>query len=310
MENELNKLFRMYTDECEFSRRLRPETVRGYKAVFSLFLKVMPEVSSTRSLTPETLNEFFKRIQTRKRIVGKDTIKTGVKNSTVKTHWTKLNVFFAWLVKKGYLLENPLKDIRPPVVRYDDFKRLSDAELSKIYSAVTLQSSNSLLQRRDTLMISLLVFLGVRKGEFISLKVHDIDLVKEQITIRGETSKSKRPRTLCLTPSLLLHIKDYLKERNSRGLKTDQLIVSNRGDRGLSRQGLKHWVENLRKKSGVRFHLHQFRHTFACKLAEANVNAFNIQKMMGHANISMTMKYVRSMQTEDMGRDICKISIY
>ena len=68
-------------------------------------------------------------------------------------------------------------------------------------------------------------------------------------------------------------------------------------------------LQALIKKSGVKFHLHQFRHTFACKLAEMNVNAFNVQKMLGHSSILMTMKYVRSMKTEDMGEDINKISI-
>ena len=71
---------------------------------------------------------------------------------------------------------------------------------------------------------------------------------------------------------------------------------------------LKHWVKSLIKKSGVKLHLHQFRHTFACKLAEADTNLFKIQKLMGHASITMTMKYARSLQTSDMADDIAKIS--
>jgi integrase len=64
----------------------------------------------------------------------------------------------------------------------------------------------------------------------------------------------------------------------------------------------------LIKKSGVKFYLHKFRHTFACKLDEKNINSFNIMKMMGHTSINMTSKYVRSMKTEDMGDDIRKMS--
>ena len=158
------------------------------------------------------------------------------------------------------------------------------------------------------MMVSLLIYLGVRKGEFISFQIKDIDLYKREITIRGETSKSKKSRVLKMHPTLVMHIKDYLNELNSRGIKTEQLIVSNRGDSGLSRDGLKHWTESIIKKSGVKFHLHQFRHTFACKLDEARVPSFNIQKMMGHSSIVMTMKYVRSLKTENMGEDIDKIS--
>ena len=307
-KKQLSELFEEYTKEARYSVCLSSETIRGYKAVFELFLKVMLEVTTIESLTPEMLNEFFKRIENRQRKIGKDTIKTGVKKSTIKTQYSKLNVFFSWLEKKKYMEENPLKDIPSPHVSYDDFRRIEDSDISKIYSSITLRSIDSLLLRRDTMMVSLLLFCGIRKGEFISLQIRDIDIDKQKITIRGETSKSKRTRTLQIHPTLLMHLKDYFKERINRGIKTEFLIVSSKEDRGLSREGLKHWVKRLNKNSGVKFHLHMLRHTFACKLAEANVNLFKIQKMMGHVDIRMTMKYARSMKTEDMAEDIGKIS--
>jgi len=308
-QNKLENLFEQYVKECTYSVCLRPETIRGYKAVFTLFLKVMPEVISTKSLTSENLNEFFRRIQTRQRIVGRDTIKTGVKKSTIKTQWSKLNAFLVWLYRNGYIDNNPLTGIKPPQPDYNDFRKLTDSDIHKIYSAISRCSINTLILRRDSFMISLLLYSGVRKGEFISLQVRDIDLQKNEITIRAETSKSKKMRVLPMHDTLAFHTKAYLKERNSHNLKTESLIVSTKEDTGLTREGLKHWVKSLIKKSGVQFHLHRFRHTFACKLAEANVSAFNIQKLMGHSSIMMTMKYVRSLKTENMGMEIGKISI-
>jgi integrase len=85
--------------------------------------------------------------------------------------------------------------------------------------------------------------------------------------------------------------------------------MSSKEDTKLTINGLKHWYERLNKISGVKFHLHQFRHTFASKLAEADVNLFKIQKMMGHTDIKMTERYARSLQTQDMAEDIGKISI-
>ena len=308
MNKTLQQLFDEYVNEAQFSACLRPETIRGYKAVFILFMKVMPEVTSLESLTPEMLNEFFKRIKTRQRIVGRDTLKTGVKNSTIKTQYSKLNVFFVWLFKKGHIIVNPLKGIKRPRVSYDEHRRLNDDEVNKVYAAIILHSSNTFRQRRDTMMVSLLAFLGIRRGELASIKIKDIDLDKQEIIIQGATSKSGKSRTLHMNPTLVMHIKDYLKERNLRGLKTEYLVASSRGDRNLSLEGLKHWVESVEKKSGVKFHLHCFRHTFGCKLAEADVNLFKIQKMMGHSDVRITMRYARSLKTEDMGEDISKIS--
>jgi integrase/recombinase XerD len=306
---ELQQLFEEYISGCRYSARLSKETIRGYEAVFILFLKVMPEVTELKDLIPEMLNEFFKRIQERTRIVGRDKLKIGVKNSTIKTQWTKINVFLKWLKENNHIKENPLERIKPPRVIYDDYRRLEDSDIRKIYTAIVLHSANPFMQRRDTMIVSILLFCGLRRGELLGLQVKDIDAIKREITIRGETSKSKRTRILRIHPTLLLHIRDYLRERNIRRLRTEYLIVSNREDSGLSYEGMIHWVNKMIKISGVQFHLHMFRHTFACKLAETGVNLFRVQKLMGHTDIRMTAKYARSMRTEDMEEDIAKISV-
>ena len=308
-QNNLIIRFQEYINERRFCSHLSTETLRGYLNVFNLFLKVMPEISGTELLSQGMMVEYFKRIETRGRIVGKNIIKTGVKKSTIKTHWCKLNAFFGWMERKAYIQSNPLKEIKPPHPYYEDPKSLDSKDIHKVYSSIVLHSRNSLLLRRDTMMVSLLIYTGVRKSEFIGFQVRDVDLEKREITVRAETSKSKNNRVLKIHPTLLMHLKEYFKERKALGLKTEKLIVANRGDQGLTKEGIKHWVKSLTIKSGVRFHLHQFRHTFACRLAEADVHPFKIQKMMGHTSLVMTLKYVRSMRTENMEEDIGKIVV-
>lgn len=284
------------------------ETLRGYTAVFELFLRVMPEVGDIEDLQPQMLIEFFKRIDTRARIVGKNTVKVGVKGSTIKTQWSKLNVFFSWLQTNGHIKANPLTSFKPPHPRYEDPKALENNSIHKLYAAISLHSINSLLLRRDIMMLGLLLYCGLRKSELLALHVRDVDIIKREVVVRAETSKTKNWRVLKIHPTLLLHIQDYYKERKLKVLKTGFLLVSNKGDSRLTADGLKHWVVSISKKSGVSFHLHQLRHTFACKLAEADVNPFKIQKLLGHTSLAMTLKYIRSLQTEKMEEDISKIS--
>jgi site-specific recombinase XerD len=307
-KKDLQELYDDFMDECRFSACLRPETIRGYRAVFDLFIKVMPEVVKLEDLTNSSLNEFFKRIYNRQRIVGRDTLKTGVKNSTVKTHWTKLNVFFKWLKNNKHIKENPLETIRPPKVRYDDYKRLTDGEVRRILSSIVQSVNDSFTYYRDIFMVNLFLQTGIRRTEFISIRLTDLDLFKRTITIRGETSKSKFTRTLKINSILFMHLSNYLAERRKLNYKTDNLVVSTREDRGLTIDGLKHWTERLKEMSKVKFHVHQFRHTFACKLIEANVSIYKVKELLGHTDIKMTVKYLRSLNTEDMGEDIEKIS--
>ena len=127
--------------------------------------------------------------------------------------------------------------------------------------------------------------------------------------MKSETSKSKRTRYIPIHPTALLHLREYIKERNINGYTTADLFVSSLEDKGLSRAGLKHWVNRLIELSGVKFHLHRFRHCFATNLARNDVQTVKISKLMGHTDIRMTMAYVRSIDAEDLQDDINKLSI-
>jgi integrase/recombinase XerD len=308
MDNNLKKLFAEYLQECQYSSGLRAATMRGYRAVFFLFINLMPEVITTNMLSPAMVTEFFKRLQTRERLIGRGTIKIGVKNSTIKTYWSKLNSFFEWLQKKGYLKSNPFMNIKkPPQPRYEDSRALKDEEVDKIIAAAILKATSPLSLRREIAMISLLFYTGLRRGELVSLQIKDIDLEKGRLTIRAETSKSKKTRIVPMHPTLIMHLKDYIDERNKNQYKTEHLLVSTHGDTGLTRDGLRHWERRLNKLSGVKFHLHRFRHSFATNLAKKDVGIVKIQKLLGHASLSMTERYVRSIISEDLQDEINKL---
>jgi integrase len=53
--------------------------------------------------------------------------------------------------------------------------------------------------------------------------------------------------------------------------------------------------------------LHQFRHTFACNLARNNVSAIKLQMLLGHSDLKMTQKYLRSLDVEDVREDIVSL---
>jgi len=309
MPKSLQQLFEEYINECQYSRGLRLKTITGYKAVFSHFSTMMPEVTTPQFLTVEMLNEFFKRIRTRQRIVGRDTVKIGLEDSTIKTYGNKLNAFFGWLIQRRLITVNPLDSIKLRHPEYKDKRALEPEEIQKIFAAVALHSQNPLMLRRNTAMVALLFFCGLRLSEFISLKVTDVDMEKQMLTVRAETSKSKKTRYVPMHPTLMLHLKEYIQERNRKGCRTEYLIVSTVLDKGLSSHGLKHWVHTLSQLSGIKFHLHRFRHSFACTLARNNSSVVKIQRLMGHADPRMTATYLRSITVEDCRDDINKMSI-
>jgi len=295
--DRLDELFNQFIRECQYVKRLRPATLKGYKASYVL-LKKLSRVTID-SLTTEVLTDFFSVMQTRTRIVGRGIEKTGVKDSTVATYARKLNIFFEWLIREKHIFENPIKKLPKYRPVYDDMKALRKEDIERIRTAIENYSTSLLQKKRDRAMVSTLTFCGIRKGELLGLKVTDINLERRIMTVSGETSKSKRTKTLPMNPNLVMDLEDYLGQRK-KDYKTPQLFVSLNTDKGLSADGLVHWVYRLRKLSGVRFHLHQFRHTFASNLATKGIGAIQLLKLLGHTDLRMTQVYVRSVTSEDL----------
>jgi integrase/recombinase XerD len=268
----------------------------------------MPHVIYPNDVSDSLLCEFFQKLHTRKRKVGRNIEKVGVKNSTICAYWTKLNSFFEWLTSHKYIEQNPLIT-RPPEAIYNDNRALTHAEVEKILSAVNIYSRNLLIKKRDTLIVHILFYCGLRKNELVSLKTTDIDIEKRILTVRGETSKSKRTRQIPINHHLQLSIQDYFFERRRLNFKSEFLLVSNNQDKRLTAHGLKYWVKKLNILSGVSFHLHKFRHTFACNLGKCNASSFKIQKLMGHTDLRMTERYLRSMNVDDLREEINQLCI-
>ena len=298
-----------YIQNCKFMRQLSPATMANYQSQLRVFFELMPEVRTYSDITVENISLFFKRLQTRKRTVGKGDVVTGVKKSTIESYWNKLNPLFEWFVARELMTNNPLRQMKKPKPEYTDRRKLERYEVEKIIAAILTNTKSLLTKKRDEAIFYLLLFCGLRKSELVGLQVRDINLDKRILTVRGETSKSKRSRQIPINHTLAMHLADYLEERRRSGKTTPSLIVSITRDRGLTRDGLKHWVKRIGRLSGVKFHAHQFRHTFACMLAATNAGAPKIQRLMGHTDLRMTQRYLRSMGVEDLRSEINMLSI-
>lgn len=304
----LTEQFENYISECTYSKRLRPATIRASEQAFRQFAKVVPEVESCDEVTPAVLTVFFQRLQTRERIVGRNIKVRGIRDVTIRAYAIRLKTFFKWLKDRKHISDNPFDTFKVPAPQFTDHRALTGDEIKRIMGCIVQYSSSMFIMRRDLAMIGILTFCGLRRTELISLEMKDVDIAAGFITVRSETSKSKRTRRLPINVFLKPYLKEYIAIRKQRNCKAVRFFVSQGKDRDLTLHGLKHWVERIVKKSGVRFHLHRLRHTFATNLGIQGVGAVKIQKLMGHSDLRMTQMYLRSIEAEELADDINRIS--
>lgn len=141
-------------------------------------------------------------------------------------------------------------------------------------------------------MILLALRTGMRQGELLGLRWDDVDLVAGRIVVRQAivrgritTPKNRKPREIPLSPTALACLKAH---RHLRG----ELVFCNLDGKPLTKGECKHPLWRACRAAKLRrVGWHVLRHTFASHLAMRGVPLRTIQELLGHATITMTLRY-------------------
>jgi integrase len=133
---------------------------------------------------------------------------------------------------------------------------------------------------------------GLRLGELLALRWEDIDLHTGKILVRRSVwkgtmgaPKSNRHREIPMSPELLVVLKAH---RHLRGA----LVFCSEDGSALTRDMIKKVLPAACTKAGLRtVQWHALRHSFASQLVTEGVPLKAIQELLGHATITMTMRY-------------------
>jgi integrase len=136
-------------------------------------------------------------------------------------------------------------------------------------------------------MISFAIATGARRSEQLHLKVRQIDFFRNLVLF--DKTKSGRDRMVELNSE----IRQMLLEL-CRGKQPDDYVWVN-SVTGEPYTDIKHSFPNACSDAEIEGLVwHDLRATYGTRLGEAGFNAYDIAKLMGHANISTSQRYVRN----------------
>ena len=229
-------------------------------------LKRLVDVSPT---LPASVTQIGKALGPRKGSL-KDP-EEGYAQTTRRLHYTLLHAFFEWRGVQDRGIPNPLASITKPRVSKTERRIFTDEEMGKLVDAAENDMDRSL--------ILFLFDSGVRIGEVPDMTVSDIN--KGRVQVKGKSG----PRSASVSPEMEEILRGQADENGNiwwdeRGpLSLSQLTY--RYTRTVKAAGL------IGKKLGP----HTARHTFATDWLRAHAGEFELQKQLGHANISTTHEY-------------------
>jgi integrase/recombinase XerD len=218
-------------------------------------------------------------------------------SSTVARKVAAVKSFFHFMLDKGILKDDPTVTLDSPKVKKRLPKILSCEDIEVLLNEPTHLSDPKSL--RDKSFLELLYATGMRVSELVSLDVDDVDLNKGAVYCSSRASKQ---RALPLTERATKAIRTYLERGRASLLRDPEeraLFLNHRGQR-LTRQGLWLIIKSYVESTGLQVDVtpHTLRHSFATHLLNGGADLREVQRLLGHANISTTQIYTEMAQAE------------
>lgn len=210
--------------------------------------------------------------------------------ATVARKVASVKSFFHFLVNERILADDPTATIDAPPVKRKLPRTLTVDEIVRLLAAPEDVAGPKGV--RDSALLETLYATGFRVSELVSLEVDDIDLPAATIRCLGKGSKE---RIVPIYPRAVEVLRSYIETARIRYLKDRResaLFLNPRGQR-LTRQGLWLIIKNYVDAAGIEADVtpHTLRHSFATHLLDGGTNLREVQKLLGHSNVSTTQIY-------------------
>ncbi len=187
----------------------------------------------------------------------------GLAPRTVRHLLTDVRCLLNWAVEAEILERSPFPRRVMPKIQEESPDRLDDTQISAVLS----------IPEPQAFVVRFALGTGMRWGELCRAQASHLE---SGMLVVSQT-KSSRIRRVPLADELVREI------RNRVGL----LVPYTEGSAGSFSKFV------VRHSRVIGFHVHQLRHTFACRWIEAGGSLPALQQILGHASIVTTQHYAR-----------------
>ncbi|MDD6491357.1 MAG: tyrosine-type recombinase/integrase [Firmicutes bacterium] len=167
---------------------------------------------------------------------------------------------------------------------------------------------------------------GMRAGEVIGLQFKDIDFGRRYINVNQSCEYDyKQKEFVCGSPKsesgqrcipmtdVVFNILNKQREKKATrkivNLKYADFVFLSKKGVPLKNSSLDEQLAKIARELKIeKFSMHTFRHTFATRCIEAEVNPKTLQTILGHSDISLTLNLYTHTTTEHMKKEMEKLS--
>lgn len=249
--------------------------------------------------------------------------KAGRTAETINRDISALRAALSRAVRLKVIKENPIADVEPAEVdRHRRVVRALTANEKEKLSAALVARDDTRRQERananewrrergyklkpamgqftDVLTPAVLVSLetGLRRGELFGLEWPSIELEGKELRVEGATAKTFETRDVPLNEQAHRTLRDWWLQCGQP--KAGYVFTMDGGRLGSLKKSYygvlaDAGIQRINAK-GERVNWHSLRHTFGSLLGAANCDPTTLMKLMGHANLKTTQRYLHTDQ--------------
>ena len=197
--------------------------------------------------------------------------------------------FFNWAIKEEFATRTPFLSPQG--------KALISVPKSKGRTRrLEADEEQRLRQHADPFIADFLTALlhtGCRPGELRTLQWSEV--TDTRLVIDASKAKDREERRIPILPAVQRVLDRRRKGPDGNDLPLDAYVFGDDTGRVVSRERLcERWRVTCQAANVENLHLHDLRGEFGSRLAESGVPVHQVRDALGHANISMTSRYLRS----------------
>lgn len=273
------ELFIQFLDDHDFSDETRRAFTQDVRSFARWFATANAEPFRIDRVTVRDVTDFRQSIRERGRAV-----------STINRRLVTLRRFFGWLQEQGHVAANPAVKVKQLRKQSLAPKGLDRTQVRRLLRETELRSD-----LRASALFHLMLFTGCRIGDLVGLELHDVMIGERSGSAVYRHGKGNKQRTVPLPLPARRALQAYLESRPP--IDSTHVFVGERG--ALSDRGIRNICAKYGAITGVSFHPHALRHSFAHRfLADNDNDLVSLAQILGHESIATTARYTQRSQDE------------
>lgn len=279
-----------YLRHIEEGRQLSPNTVTAYRhdlTEFRDWVDTQREDWEWPDIDRLDLRSYLGHLNRR-----------GLARRTISRKLSAIRTFYRWLHREGVVEANPARTVRSPKQERKLPAWLSQGAVDRLFIlAENRAAEGGFRGSRDLAILETFYATGMRVSELQGLTLRDIDLVGDQVKVRG---KGRKERIVPLGGAAVRALRRYESRRlevlrQADRPDRDALFVGERGRRLTTRRIQDIVQEYLDSVADAgELSTHSLRHSFATHLLDAGADLMAVKELLGHASLSTTRIYTHT----------------